>query len=187
MNSIFNLFSKSFVFAGTTAIFILFMIFVLPGQSEKAATYTPADGSFDTSFFYSPDSVYDKIDSYGEEGRKAYIINRWTFDLVFPFVYGLFMLSGIAFSVKRFKGRIFSSHIWTRIAFIAVLFDLLENTFVTLAMVNFPQQYGFLAYCATISTLMKWVFVYTEMTLAILFPVVLGMQKLIETVKSTRQ
>ena len=46
----------------------------------------------DTSLIYSEADLYDMAENYGEMGRKAYIKLRWTFDLVWPFVYTLFLV-----------------------------------------------------------------------------------------------
>jgi hypothetical protein len=175
-----DFFSNKYITLLFAGIFILFLLIVLPDQSKKAAEYTPENGSFDTSFYYSPSSVDEKIDAYGDDGRTAYIINRWTFDLIFPLVYGLFIFSAVSFSVKRFQGEILSSWLWVLVAPMAVFFDLMENTFVSLAMGFYPHQYMIFAYLASISTVLKWVFVNTGMVLAVVFPVLVGISRLID-------
>ncbi|MBI9100624.1 MAG: hypothetical protein JEY91_19270 [Spirochaetaceae bacterium] len=178
MNTIVRFFSKSYIFLCTTIVFIIFLIVVLPGQSEKAALYTPEAGSFDTSFFYAPQVVYDTIAAYGETGRAAYIYDRWTFDLIFPFVYGLFILSAIAFSVFRIGWVFFRSSRWIIVPIAAMVLDLLENTFLSLAMGLYPSEYSILAVCASAATVLKWLFVTTAMGLAFLFPLLLVVNKL---------
>lgn len=164
-----DLFSRKYVLLAVTVVFAFFIAIVLPDQSEKAAEYTPESGSFDTSYYYSPSVVYEKIELYGEEGRAAYIYNRWTFDLIFPLVYGLFIFSAISFSIARIKWRVLAPRRWVYLAFIAVMFDLLENSFVSLAMGGYPTEYNLLAYGASFSTLFKWFFVVTGLVSAFIF------------------
>lgn len=70
-------------------IFVLFMIFVLPQQSQKAEAYSGGT-SPDTSYFYSAADLYQMAEAYGADGRAAYIYARFTFDLVFPLAYLFF-------------------------------------------------------------------------------------------------
>ena len=69
MIKIINFFSGKYVFSIVTLFFLFFVIIILPDQGAKAAEYTPENGSFDTSFYYQPSSVYEKIEDYGGEGR----------------------------------------------------------------------------------------------------------------------
>ena len=56
--------------------------------------------------------------------------------------------------------------------------NLLENTFLSLAMGLYPSEYSILAVCASAATVLKWIFVTTAMGLAFLFPLLLVVNKL---------
>ena len=77
-------------------IFLLFTALVLPKGSSQAALETNASGSPDLSLFYSVDKLYQMADAYGETGRDAYIRARFTFDLIWPLVYTLFLATAIS-------------------------------------------------------------------------------------------
>ena len=77
-------------------VFVLFSILVLPGQSQKAEQVSGGAGSPDTSFLYTSDDLYQMAEAYGEQGRKAYVHARFTFDLIFPLVYTFFLVTSVS-------------------------------------------------------------------------------------------
>lgn len=164
------------VFLVGVIIMVLFLMLILPNEAAKAAAYTPDGASFDTSFFYTPSEVYPKIASYTAEGRAAYIYARWTFDLAFPFAYGFFCLTAIAFGGTRLPIGKKILRLWILLPILAIIFDLAENTAVSLAMVNFPHQSTFLAFAAAVATLTKWVFVMASFSSAVLLPALAGIK-----------
>lgn len=149
--------AKPWLFLTATAAFIVFAFTVLPAKAADAAAYTPPGASFDTSLFYAPAQAIERAVSYGEGGRAAYIYDRWTFDAAFPLVYGLFMLSAWAFSLKRLapigaspagapvadspvgdagagKGK--PRYGWLLVPALGIAFDFAENSAVTLLMLG---------------------------------------------------
>ncbi|HAE22034.1 MAG TPA: hypothetical protein DCG47_06900 [Spirochaetaceae bacterium] len=144
--------AKPWLFIAATAAFVVFAFTVLPAKAADAALYTPPGASFDTSLFYTPAEAIERAVSYGEEGRSAYIFDRWTFDLVFPLIYGLFMLSAWAFSLKRLapggaitdrvragaekSGEAKPGYRWLLVPALGIAFDFAENSAVTLLMLG---------------------------------------------------
>lgn len=63
-------------------IFLLFSVLVLPDQASKAEVYSGNAGSPDTSLFYTAEELYQFTETYGKEGRTAYIQARFTFDVI---------------------------------------------------------------------------------------------------------
>lgn len=152
--------SKGWVVLLSLGIFVLFMIFVLPDQAEKAKAYTRGGDSPDTSFFYTPVRLFQMANDYGEEGRQAYIRTRFTFDLIFPLVYGIFLVSTISWLGSRTFMAGSDWRLFNLVPVLGVLFDLLENISVSLVMAGYPQERFVLAGLASGFTLLKWVFVY---------------------------
>ena len=93
--------SKGWLVLLSLLVFILFMIFVLPDQAAKAEDYSQGGDSPDMSFFYSPEKLFQMAARYGESGRQAYIRARFTFDLIFPAVYGLFLVTATSWFASR--------------------------------------------------------------------------------------
>jgi hypothetical protein len=185
MQKIVKVLAHPIMFILGIAVIIVFLLLILPGESEKASEYTPEGNSFDTSLFYRGNSVYERIASYGEDGRSAYIHARWTFDLIFPLAYGFFCLTAAAFGLFKLV-RPDSKYIFLLLLpLLAVLFDLGENTFVTILMVNYPKELVFIPFAASASTFIKWIFVSLSMLQAVLLPAAAGVKFLI--VQRTRR
>jgi hypothetical protein len=139
-------------------IFLLFSALVLPQQATKAEQETGSSDSPDTSFFYSPSDLYRMAEEYGERGRKAYVEARFTFDLVWPLVYTLFLTTSISWVFSRAFG---SDSRWQRAnlaPLLGALFDYLENLSTSLVMLRYPEQTAVVDALAPVFTALKWLF-----------------------------
>lgn len=153
-----NRISKGWVVLITLFIMILFLAFVLPGQAEKSQEYSGI--SPDTTFFYQPRKLISAAESYGPDGRGAYIYNRWTFDLVFPLVYVGFLTTGISWFLRN--KEIKSIQLVNLLPISAGIFDYLENSATTLVMAIYPKVSYLVAFLASGFTLIKWILVYAS-------------------------
>jgi len=161
--------SKGWLVLVAILVFVLFMIFVLPDQAEKADKYAKGSGSPDTSFFYTPERLFELAEGYGEEGRQAYVRARFTFDLIFPLVYVFFLASTISWLLKN---SLAAENPWRKLnlaPIIGGLFDLLENSSTSVVMAGFPERRVWAAQLAPLLTLLKWVFVYGSFVVLIVF------------------
>ena len=140
-------------------IFLLFMLLVLPAQAAEAELTAGDAGSPDTSIFYTPAQLYAMAQQYGAEGREAYIHARWTFDLLFPLVYGIFMITSIGWLSAHASSPGSILQLSNLLPVLGVLFDYLENISTSLVMARFPSELPWVALLATIFTLAKWVFI----------------------------
>lgn len=139
-------------------VFLIFMIFILPQQSRKAGSYSGGT-SPDTSYFYSAGDLYQMAESYGSEGRAAYIYARFTFDLVFPLAYFFFLTTSISWMARR--GIPDTSH-WRLLNLFPLAgaaFDYLENISTSLVMGRYPTPTPIIDSLASVFTLVKWLFV----------------------------
>jgi hypothetical protein len=137
-------------------IFLLFSALVLPQQATKAEQETGGADSPDTSLFYSSDDLYRMAESYGNEGRKAYVRARFTFDLIWPLVYTLFLATAISWVF----GKAFAPDSRWQLANLAPLlgasFDYLENLSTSLVMLRYPTQTPVVDLLAPGFTALKW-------------------------------
>jgi hypothetical protein len=148
--------STGWVALAALLIFLLFTALVLPQQAAKSEQVTGSAVSPDTSFFYSPADLYQIAEVYGEEGRAAYIRARFTFDLVWPLVYTLFLATAISWVF----GKAFTPDSpWQRAnlaPLVAALFDYLENLATSLVMLRYPAQTPVVDLLAPVFTALKW-------------------------------
>jgi hypothetical protein len=86
------------------------------------------------------DDLYRMAEAYGEEGRRAYIRVRFTFDLIWPLVYLLFS----ATTTSWVFGKAFPpDSLWQRaslVPLLGTLFDYLENLSTSLVMLPLPAS-----------------------------------------------
>jgi hypothetical protein len=151
--------STGWVALVSVVIFLLFSTLVLPRQAAQADVATGEIGSPDMSLVYSPQTLYDLADAYGPEGRQAYIRARFTFDLVWPIVYTLFLTTAISW----LYGRTFAvGSRWQQanlIPLLGMLLDYLENISTSVVMARYPDATPIVVLLAPVFTLAKWVFV----------------------------
>lgn len=151
--------SNKWVVIVSVFIFLLFMASILPSQSAKAETYSDEAGSPDTSLYYTPDDLYNMAESYGETGRQAYIRARFTFDLIFPFVYGFFLTALISWIGNRLIQQTNRLRLINLFPSFGMIFDFLENISTSIVMTQYPSRATVTAYLATVFTFVKWIFV----------------------------
>ncbi|MBC8507315.1 MAG: hypothetical protein H8D34_20825 [Chloroflexi bacterium] len=140
-------------------IFVLFTALVLPQQSAQAEANSGGADTPDLSFYYSPQELYQMAEAYGEAGRQEYIRVRFTFDLFWPIVYTLFLVTSISWlSRKGFS----PDSIWQRANLVpvwAMILDYLENISTSLVMFRYPARTPAVDFLAPIFTSIKWILV----------------------------
>ncbi len=151
--------SNGWIVLGALLVFTLFTILVLPGQSASAEAFSVDTGSSDLSFYYSPDELYRMAEFYGQAGRDAYIRARFTFDLVWPVVYTLFLTTSISWIYARAFPPNFKFWWVNLLPLLGMGFDYLENISTSLVMFRYPQQTPLVDFLAPIFTMFKWVLI----------------------------
>lgn len=160
--------SNGWVALSTLGIFLLFIALVLPRQASRTELVTGDAGSPDMSFYYSADDLYQMAEAYGEEGRRAYVEARFTFDLIWPLVYAMFLCAGISWVSRSAFG---ADSPWQRANLAPVLgalFDYLENVSTSLLMIRYPRETAMADVLAPVFTMVKWVFVSGSFVLLLL-------------------
>ena len=159
--------STGWVTLSALIIFFLFSALVLPQQAMRAEKETGSAASPDMSFFYSPGELYGMAESYGEQGREAYVRARFTFDLIWPLVYTLFLATAISWVF----GRAFAPDSrWQRanlVPLLGALFDYLENLSTSLVMLRYPDQTAVVDLLAPLFTALKWGFLGASFVLLV--------------------
>lgn len=143
--------------------FLAFILWVLPEVSRQGQALGLTQ-SIDTSFGLSADRLWQIAEGYGAALRQAYLIQRWTFDLVFPLVYGGFLWVSGLYLIKRMN-----AHQGLKLTLIliplGVLFDYLENSLVSLVFLAYPSRVVGLTELAVLMIPVKWFFVLSSMLL----------------------
>jgi len=151
--------STGWVALAGLVIFLLFTALVLPAQAADADIVSGEAGSPDMSFYYSSQQLYEMAEAYGENGRDAYIRARFTFDLIWPLVYTLFLSTAISWTFALFF-PVESRWRWVNITpILGMAFDYAENISTSLVMYSYPATSDFLPIFAPVFTAIKWIFV----------------------------
>jgi hypothetical protein len=135
-------------------IFAIFTATILPAEAIRGVEVGLTQ-SIDTSILYSVDDLYTIISGYSREVRFAYIYQRFTFDLIWPLVYGAFIVVTTAYLLVKIKVKRINSLIYFPLA--AVGLDFLENISVSILMFIYPLRINALALLASIFTTLKWI------------------------------
>jgi hypothetical protein len=176
--------SQGWVTLSFFVLFILFTAFVLPGQASSAQVNTGIDRSPDMSFLYSANDLYQMAQAYGEQGRASYIKARFTFDLIWPFVYMAFLTTTISWIYRQaFKPDSFLQ-LANLVPIFGMLFDYLENIATSIVMGRYPSHTMIVDNLAPIFTLLKWVFVGGSFVLLVIGLVVVILRWVQAKVKS---
>ena len=159
--------------------FLFFTATVLPNQNSSSEALTSAEGSPDLSFFYTPAKLYAMADAFGEEGRRDYIIARFTFDVVWPIVYTAFLTITLSWlSAHAFAAS--SRWRWCNLLPVCgALFDYLENITASLVMARYPLRTPGVDVLASLATPVKWMLLGVSFGLL----VAMGIKALINAVK----
>lgn len=137
-------------------LFTLFLIFVMPVFTEKAAQYTNGMNSPDTSLFYSGEDLYRMAEGYGQIGRESFINIRWTWDLLFPVVYTSFFIITTSWLLRKVVPISSKLRVVNLVPLAAFVFDLLENGATSLVMSRFPATAPVAQALAPVFTPIKW-------------------------------
>lgn len=150
----------------TWFVFVFFMVVILPAVS-MATFERGLTESIDTNFAFNPILIYQIVEAYGVEGRAYYIWQRWTFDLIWPIVYGL----PLFVTLNRFIALQMPFRKWiVFLPLFASSLDYLENIIFTVLVSLFPIEIPGLALLGVSVSALKWVALMTSMIVVIILP-----------------
>ena len=162
-------FSTGWVALTGLVVFFVFTITVLPAQSAQAEQSMGETNVPDLSFYYSSEQLYKMAEGYGLEGRSAYIRARFTFDLVWPLVYGFFLVTSLSWLSKRVFPEGSRWQVANLLPLAGVSFDYLENISTSLVMLRYPHETWLAANLAGIFTTLKWTSIGLSFVFLVLF------------------
>jgi len=152
-------FSKTSITLAALVIFLIFSVVVLPGQSAAAAVYSVSSGSPDLSLFYSPNDLYQMAELYSSAGRDSYVRARFSFDLVFPIIYTLFLATAISRVLSTITPETSPWQVLNLAPILGMLFDFLEDITASIVISRYPALSPISANLAPVFTFLKWTFV----------------------------
>lgn len=140
----------------TLAVFAIFIATVLPWQASISASYTGAAPAPDTSRWYTAADLYAAAEAWGPEGRSKYVVARLSFDVVWPLVYGSFLVTSLAWLGARTTRPGSRWRCLSLLPVMVVLLDYAENLCTAIVMARYPAPTPVLADLAGPFTAAKW-------------------------------
>lgn len=124
------------------------------GQNESFLVGKPLP---DTLLWYSPAQLFSLAESYGEAGRAQYIFGAFTFDFVFPLVYGAALVVLAGWLARPYRhANLRQAYLLFAFPILTIASDFLENASVSAVMAVSPEHPIVLAWVAVIATPLKW-------------------------------
>jgi hypothetical protein len=168
LSEFFYRFSTGWIALAGLVIFLVFSMLTLPEQSAQTAAYSQGLGGPDTSLVYNGTMLRQMAETYGVEGRAAFLKARWTFDLAFPLVFTFFFVTSISWLFNRTLRLDSQFRMINLLPLLGMLFDYAENTATSLVMANYPNENLLAQVLAPIFTPIKWLFVGLSLLLVMI-------------------
>lgn len=156
-------------------IIISFFIFILiffithftyfPGSLPYFEAAANHQSLLDLKPEFSLDGVYQRLESFGEPGRQAYLKLIPTIDIIFPLSAFLFLLMLGGLAAEKYRHPLFQSYYWV-MSVVYLVADFLENSLIVTLLLQYPQQLYYPASLLGYISLVKRVF----MMLSLLVP-----------------
>lgn len=178
---------------------MLFAVVIFPSRDRELKRDSGLQNPIlDLRFSYTPDDAYTVMKSLESEGRRLYVETTASEDLVFPLTYVLclaFTLTAVfqaAFSptFRTISGKP-GAHLTTagiqaaasfrsitRLPFLVLACDYLENGCLIVLMLIYPTRLNWLARLASIFTSLKWILGAVCVLLIIFGVLIWGARKL---------
>ena len=155
------LFDKAYFRWIVTGLFLIFLILVLPWMASLSEVITGTKESIDTNLSFNVSTYFHIRETFGEVGRKFYIIQRVSFDVIWPIVYTLFLVMLNSMMMKW-------KDVHIKIVLLAVVFDFLENIIAVIFMIQYPNEYQTIVYMLMMASMMKWILITVSFILPII-------------------
>lgn len=107
-------------------------------------------------------SVYQRLESFGEEGRQAYLQLTTISDIVFPLSAFIFLLFLGQLARSKIKGGTYAEYYWL-LPLLYFLADLMENVSAAILVLNYPEQMG------VIPSVLGYISVVKRLSMALAF------------------
>lgn len=134
-------------------------------------------GHLDMRFGYSPDDAYKIMGGLGISGRHSYL-SYLGLDFGIIVFLSITLLLVTAFLLKKLG----MNEKWTLSYLLPLargVFDILENIFIMMILLNYPKRLKGIAEVASIMTQLKW----TSMIITMAFIIILAVRVLLKRIK----
>jgi hypothetical protein len=145
-------------------LFVLVNLFMFSPLSPMTVldSYSDNAGMLDLDFIYDSEKAYDVVSAYGVEGRRYYVTTFVLIDTFTPILMNLFLSVLVTMVLRLSNGPKNTLTRLNILPFIALIGDYLENIFISVIMLNYPDQLENVVFLASFSTGIKFVFTFAS-------------------------
>lgn len=149
------------------AVLAVFSLAVVRPTYDRIATFSGGVGAIDSLIIYDPDTAYDMVAAYGQQGRQYYAAIALTVDVVFPFLLAVTFNLILASVFHRAFSRegVLQRAVLVPVA--ALTADLLENAGIVTMLLSYPRTLRAVALLASAFSTVKWTAIAAELILVV--------------------
>lgn len=137
--------------------FPIFFFAKVPFGITAIQPYASQGGILDVEFFYTSRQAYERLASFGDQGRAAYL-HILMGDLVYPALLGSLLAVSICLIVKRFNLHHASWRYLALLPLANMACDYCENSLLLILLLSYPASLPTVGTVAGIATLGKNIF-----------------------------
>jgi hypothetical protein len=151
--------------AGAVLVFAVTHFLPLPGTLRDVMSKNGGHIILDLRPVFSSDGVYQRLSSFGEAGREAYLQMMLTMDMLFPAVFTTFLVLLALYTLSRTGAQGTTGFLLLLLPFSYLLPDLAENLAIAWLIGHYPNRYDDLASALAYITTLKRMFMYAALVL----------------------
>jgi len=155
--------------AGTLFVFAVTHFLPLPGTLHDVMSKNGGYKILDLQPAFSSEGVYQRLSSFGEAGREAYLQMMLSMDMVFPVVFTTFLALMALYAANRVHPQPLMRFLLLLLPFGYLIPDLAENLSIAWLIHDYPNRNDGLASALGYITAFKRICMYA----AIFLPLVL--------------
>ena len=131
------------VFASFLLLLVVFLVTHVakfPGNVAYLREITGGQAMLDMKPSFSAEETYQRLEAFGDVGRKMYMRTILTVDFVFPLTAFLFLFLWSRYASDRVELRASLRKALLSLSIAYVVLDFMENLFILTMLSNFPAR-----------------------------------------------
>lgn len=155
------------------ALFLI-MLTSMRQVAKQVTIISEGTGILDLNFYNSKEFMMQTLQELSQKGRDFYLTKFFIVDFFYPITYAAFYGITILYVLEKLGNHSKSIKLLALIPVCGMCFDWLENVSISSLLTTFPNDSTLLYLMATISTILKFSFVYLAVvTIIILVGIVI--------------
>ncbi len=154
--------------AGASLVFGVTHLLPLPGTLHDVTSKNGGHKILDLQPAFSADGVYQRLSSFGEAGRDAYLRMMLSMDVLFPLAFTTFLTFLALYAIGKVRPRRTVRFLLLLLPFGYLFADLVENVSIAWLIQNYPTRHDGLASALGYVTVFKKTCMYAALFLPLM-------------------